>query len=316
MNNSIDVSVIMPTYNCLSYLPKAVASVLQQNVSLELLIVDDGSDDGSDLWLQALSEQDDRVRILKGKHEGVSAARNLAICEAKGEWLAFLDADDYWYEDKLAFQLSVHQHDDDVVLSFTDYDHFSESDEDLGRCFPFWPGFEALLSPGIDLLHLSGGLKPAIYAENVIGTSTVMVKRSAVVEVGGFDENLHSASDWDLWLKLTAFGNFVAINQPMMGYLVRSNSISRNAERRLQSFELILERFRETMTALNPTCYAPARARLKLAQAECWQVREGGYWKACRAYLQACYQLPTRRNIRALLSHVIKGYRHPPKSAA
>ncbi|MBB1489094.1 glycosyltransferase family 2 protein [Oceanospirillum sediminis] len=309
MTKSVDVSVIMPTYNCLEYLPKAVHSVLMQNVDLELLIIDDQSTDGSAQWLEALQNKDTRIRVIKGEHKGVSAARNLAIAQARGQWLAFLDADDYWYSNKLKQQLEIHQCDPDVVLSFTDYDHFSEAGSDLGRCFRFWPGFDALLKPEINMLNLNGALKTVIYAENVIGTSTVLVNKTAVERVGGFDEHLQSASDWDLWLKLHHLGNFVAINQPLMGYLVRSNSISRNAERRLESFELILERFREAMTALNPSCYPAARARLKLAQAECWQASEGGYWKASKAYIQACYQLPTHRNIRALLSHLLKGYK-------
>lgn len=301
------ISVIMPTWNCLDYLPAAVDSVLMQNVSLELIIVDDGSTDGSDRWLGELQSNDTRVVVLKGSHKGVSAARNLALSHAKGEFVAFLDADDLWYPDKLQNQLRLHLSDPNVVLSFTDYDHFSEQGIDLGRCFHFWPSFHRHLNPNLGLLRLSDRLKTSIYEENVIGTSTVMVKTECLRLAQGFDESLHSASDWDLWLRLLAYGDFVAINTPYMGYLVRSNSISRNTERRIASFEGILERFKQPMLQLNPNCYAPAVARLKLAQAESWQMQKGGYWKAIQAYCQACYQLPNKRNIRALLSHLVRG---------
>lgn len=325
-----EVSVIMPTYNCLQYLPRAVESVLsQQNIKLELLIVDDGSDDGSDQWLAKLAQKDSRVRVLKGRHEGVSAARNIAIQQARAELIAFLDADDYWYADKLKLQVTLHQQNSDLVLSFTDYDHFSEQDEDLGTCFHFWPRFHELLartatketkrkteakSRGLTedssrIAVLSGKEKTSIYEENVIGTSTVVVRRQALQNAKGFDETLHSASDWDLWLKLLKQGDFAAINQPLMGYLVRKNSISRNVEKRLASFEAIVMRYKQPMLALNKSCYGPAAARLQLAWAECWQQQKGGYWKAIRAYLLACYQLPTVRNLKAFLSHLVKGYR-------
>lgn len=324
-----DVSVIMPTYNCLQYLPRAVESVLSQhNVRLELLIVDDGSDDGSDQWLAKLAQNDSRVRVLKGRHEGVSAARNIAIQQARADLVAFLDADDYWYRNKLAFQLELHQKKPELILSFTDYDHFSEQDEDLGTCFNFWPRFHELLARnalvennkpgGTKRWHLAEGLsrvavlagkeKTSIYEENVIGTSTVVVKREALLNAKGFDEALHSASDWDLWLKLLTQGDFAAINQPLMGYLVRKNSISRNVEKRLASFEDIVLRYKQPMQALNKSCYDPAAARLQLAWAECWQQQRGGYWKAIRAYLLACYRLPTVRNLKAFLSHLLKGY--------
>lgn len=318
-----DVSVIMPTYNCLEYLPRAVDSVLSQSVDLELLIVDDCSDDGSDLWLAQLAQSDHRVKVIKGQHNGVSAARNLALQQARGEWVAFLDADDYWYAGKLALQLALHQQVAGVILSFTDYDHFSEQDEDLGTCFNFWPRFHELaqkkgiqeskktswvtVQPFDQMMVLTGKEKTAIYEENVIGTSTVMVKRQALQNANGFDEALHSASDWDLWLKLLDQGDFAAINQPLMGYLMRSNSISRNVERRLASFETIVQRYKVPMMKLNQHCYGPAAARLQLAWAECWQQQSGGYWRAIRAYFLACYRLPSQRNLKAFLSHLIKG---------
>jgi len=98
----------------------------------------------------------------------------------------------------------------------------------------------------------------------------------------------------------------LAIKPSQMVYLVRQNSISRNVERRLKSFELILTRFQPAMAALNPACVAPARARLALAWAEAWQEQDDGYWKAIGAYSKACYQLPTSRNLKALAAHIVR----------
>ncbi len=324
--STIEVSVIMPTFNCLMYLPQAVNSVLSQDVSLELLIVDDGSTDGSDVWLQEQAAMDSRIVIIKGNHAGVSAARNLAIKQAKGSWVAFLDADDYWYANKLRMQLEALEEAQNCVLSFTEYDHFDEQGGDLGGCFQFWPRFTALfhkldkaarLQPNSNIsgknnhsdsaFTLRGEAKACIYEENVIGTSTVMVRADILRRVSGFDESLFSASDWDLWLKISAFGGLSVVRKSTTGYLVRQNSISRNQEKRLHSVQFILERYRAPMELLNPNCFAPAFARFKLAQAEAYQNQPGGYLRAIFAYLQACYQIPSKRNMRACLSHIIYG---------
>ncbi|MBJ7538247.1 glycosyltransferase family 2 protein [Marinomonas transparens] len=303
----LDVSVIMPTYNCLAYLPQAVESVLSQSVSLELLIVDDSSTDGSHIWLADLANKDPRVKILKGEHKGVSAARNLAIAKAAGAWVAFLDADDYWYPEKLSKQLEIVQAYPKCVLNFTEYDHFDEQGGDLGRCFQFWPRFSKLVQGKTKAFVLNGQTKASIYEENVIGTSTVLVDTKLLQVIGGFDETLFSASDWDLWLKISAYGDFTVLSDSTTGYLVRSNSISRNQHKRLNSMKLILERYRKPMESAAPHCFAPAFARYKLAQAEAFQSEKGGYVQALMAYLQACYQLPTKRNMKACLSHVLHG---------
>ncbi len=88
----------MPNYNCLDYLPKAIDSVLQQqDVRFELIVVDDGSTDGSLEWLKAAEQKYNQLRVLTQPNQGVIAARNRAIKKANGQFIAFLDADDYWY---------------------------------------------------------------------------------------------------------------------------------------------------------------------------------------------------------------------------
>ncbi|TDP01063.1 glycosyltransferase family 2 protein [Marinomonas balearica] len=308
--NGIDVTVIMPTYNCLEYLPDAVNSVLCQKVDLELIVIDDCSTDGSDDWLRQMSERDARVKVIKGQHKGVSAARNLAIQQAKGRWVAFLDADDYWYLGKLEDQLACLEKSPNCVLSFTEYDHFGEQNECLGRCFDFWPRFQKRIKSDDEVVYLTGEKKTSIYEENVIGTSTVVVRTQTLKAVGGFDETLFSASDWDLWLKISLLGDVIVHKKAATAYLVRSNSISRNAERRIASVELILDRHRKDMENLNPECCAPAYARLSIAKAEAYRDQSGHYLRALRHYIKACSGLPTKRNLWAMLSHFVKGARN------
>ncbi|MFA0521746.1 glycosyltransferase family 2 protein, partial [Vibrio sp. 10N.222.55.E8] len=102
------VSVIIPTYNCLDYLPKAIGSVIKQtHQDIEIIIIDDNSNDGTSTYLASIDDE----RIIKLSTLGVGApqARNLGIEKASGEYIAFLDADDFWYPDKIERQLEFHQ---------------------------------------------------------------------------------------------------------------------------------------------------------------------------------------------------------------
>ena len=98
------VSVIIPTYNAMTYLPETVESVLRQTYSnFELLIIDDGSSDQTVQWVSQLV--DSRVRLISQENQGASVARNTGIAHAQGEYVAFLDADDLWEPTKLEQQV-------------------------------------------------------------------------------------------------------------------------------------------------------------------------------------------------------------------
>src|ERR1700742_4409771 len=102
------VSIILPTYNRLRFLPEAVQSVLGQTTAdWELIVVDDGSTDESVTWLESL--RDPRISILRTRHTGNrSALRNLGVARTSGPWIAFIDSDDRWHPEKLRRQLAVH----------------------------------------------------------------------------------------------------------------------------------------------------------------------------------------------------------------
>lgn len=103
------VSIIIPAYNCADYLAKTVESVQnQQYLFWELVIVNDGSTDKTLEVIEKLIESDSRIRLLKQPNGRQGKARNNGIKQAKGEWIAFLDADDIWPANKLSFQLRKH----------------------------------------------------------------------------------------------------------------------------------------------------------------------------------------------------------------
>src|SRR5438045_2859412 len=116
---ALTISVIIPTYNRASLVPRAVASALA-NVGPgdEVIVVDDGSADGT---REALAPYLDRIRLLEGRHAGAGAARNFGIAAARGDIVAFLDSDDEWRPHKLTMQRALFEARPDVLFCFTDF---------------------------------------------------------------------------------------------------------------------------------------------------------------------------------------------------
>lgn len=193
------VTVVIPTYNLALLLPGAIASVrAQQWPNLEIIVVDDGSTDDTESVLHALAGDGD-LRWLRQENAGAAAARNRGIVEAKGEWVAFLDADDFWLPGKLAAQFSELEIRPDAVFSYTDVTLRSatgqESDLECGNAD------RPLLT------QLLGG--------NLFATPTVLVRRDCLLEVGLFDARLRTGEDWDMWMRLAAHFEHVRVARPL-----------------------------------------------------------------------------------------------------
>jgi glycosyltransferase involved in cell wall biosynthesis len=299
---SIQVSVIIPNFNCKQYLAKAISSVVRQhNIECEILIIDDGSTDGSVEWLNKLQQSLPNMRVIKQQNCGVVSVRNKAIELAKGDYIAFLDADDYWTEDKLFNQVTYMQNNRDCVLSFTNYMHVNEQYEPIIDCFSYWPEFTKFINWNTEgYQNLKSPMDLLLFA-NVIGTSSVVVKKSAICYVGKFDKSLSSASDWDCWLKLARIGNVAFSNQVSMGYLMRAGSITANRQNRLTAMQIIIDRCKNDIGVVS-------RFKAKARMLECYSeyYREIGYtFKAFCLATAAFLLFPHRRNLQHLV-HDIK----------
>ncbi|UXI00233.1 glycosyltransferase family 2 protein [Photobacterium sp. TY1-4] len=268
--NTCKLTVVIPTYNCLSTLPKAVETVRRQGQAVEILVVDDGSEDGTQAWLQAQAD----LRVIRTERVGVSVARNLAIEQACGELIAFLDADDYWHPEKLMHQLALHDANPQLVMSFTDYRFLIDDQPSALRCFCFWPGFTRRLSAcGDPQSQVFPDFLSAVYRENMIGTSTVIARRDALLAVGGLDPQFRSASDWDLWLKLARQGPVGVVNQPLCDYTFgRVGAISGNHERRAAAMKQILDRHAASVR-MQPLTLLAGYQRWFSATADCYRAR-------------------------------------------
>lgn len=142
MTDTPAISVVIPTRNARRWLAQSIASI-GGDAGVEVIVVDDGSSDGTDAFLAKLAAADPRIVVLPGAGRGAAAARNRAIAAARAPLVAFLDADDRWRLDKLRIQAALHAAQPEIGFSFTDYRHRKPDGRLGGGCFAFWPGFAA-----------------------------------------------------------------------------------------------------------------------------------------------------------------------------
>ena len=181
------VSVIIPTYNRSATIMRAVDSVLIQNYRrLELIVIDDGSDDGTAALLRPLAGSG-RLRLISQPNRGVSAARNSGITASKGLLVAFLDSDDEWLPGKLEVQVDYFRRNPEAVLVQTQ---------------ERWMRQGRRVNPRRKHLKKAGDIFLDSLKLCLISPSAVMLRRSIFEEVGLFDENLPTCEDYDLWLRI------------------------------------------------------------------------------------------------------------------
>jgi glycosyltransferase involved in cell wall biosynthesis len=181
------VSVCIPTYNRRTLVLEAVASVLsQQGVDFEVIVVDDGSCDGTEDALR--SAYGERVRFCRTENRGVAAARNTGVAASCGELISFLDSDDLWLPGKLAAQV-----------------RFFESNRaaDICQTEEIWIRNGRRVNPRYRHRKPSGDIFAASLHLCLVSPSAVMLRRTTLHRSGGFDESLPACEDYDLWLRLT-----------------------------------------------------------------------------------------------------------------
>jgi glycosyltransferase involved in cell wall biosynthesis len=265
------VSIIIPTKNCLIYLPTAINSIQNQLVDdVEIIIVDDNSTDDSWDYLTLAASCDKRILAFKIVNGGsVAKVRNFALQKAQAKYIAFLDADDYWLPSKLSKQLAFHNKHPKVTLSFCNYVHLKEKKQFSGDCFSYWPLFNRHINRAkkSDYKVLNKGAA-VIYAENVIGTSGVLLNTEALSLPIKFDENITSAEDWDLWIKIALSGPIAFTTCTDLVYLMRANSESAKVKLRLQQIKKIMLRYKKDIFYIKPVALIQCTARLITGYAE------------------------------------------------
>ncbi|MCF8056565.1 MAG: glycosyltransferase family 2 protein [Desulfocapsa sp.] len=196
------ISVIIPTYNRRSFLERALSSVLQQSHPCnEILVIDDGSDDDTYDFVDAVSSScQTPVHYFYQNNNGPAAARNRGIREAKYSYLAFLDSDDHWLKNKLEIQYRSLLNRPEMKISHT-RERWLRRGEHLNQKNKHIPGDGDIFRRCLQLC--------------AVGMSTVMVKRELFTEVGMFNENLRCCEDYDLWLRTSSRYPFLLIDSPL-----------------------------------------------------------------------------------------------------
>ena len=204
------VSVIMPVYNGAKYIKQAVDSVYNQDVPLELIVIDDGSVDGTKEVLESYRERPDFRYLFNKKNMGAAGSRNRGVKEASGEYVAFLDADDWWENGKLAEQIRVME-ESGCVLCSTGRELMNSDGSSTGRYIPVKQRVTYK-----DLLR-----------HNSINCSSVLLRRETALEFPMEYDDSHE--DYITWLKvLKKYGNAVGINKPYLKYRLSEGGKSRN----------------------------------------------------------------------------------------
>jgi len=210
--NEPKVSVIIPTLNRSSTILAAIYSVLGQSYkNLEVIVVDDGSVDDTEQRVCSIS--DTRLKYLKyAESRGAPTARNSGIRACSAEIVAFCDSDDIWHPEKLNRMYDVLYQESRLVGACSSSICFD------GGSVTWVPDF---LCDEIGYLR-----KAELFERNFVSTSTLIVSKSALNNVGGFDEDLPRFQDWDLVLRLLSVGSIAIVREPLVVRRISSDSIS------------------------------------------------------------------------------------------
>jgi glycosyltransferase involved in cell wall biosynthesis len=232
MNETPLISVITPAYNVGKYIGEAVDSVLAQTEGrFEYLIVDDGSTDDTVEVVRKRMEVDDRLRLVPGEHRGSSAARNVGLREVKGRYVAFLDGDDRWDAEFLQKMVAaIEAAPDNVGVVFCQ----GRIIDDSGRAY--WRRNRPARDYDMDDM---------LVYDNPLGNGSLLLAKSSVFEeVGIFDEDLQSAVDLEMWLRIghkSSTPIFRGIKDALIDIRVRPGAMSRDSSTRLNAIQEILD---------------------------------------------------------------------------
>lgn len=254
------VSVILPTYNRAELLKRAIDSVRAQTYeNLEILIIDDASSDDTESIVR--SYRDARIRYIRhSSNLGGAAARNTGLQLARGHFIAFLDSDDEWVPEKVERHIEVFQ-------TYPDYDIVYSA---IRQVYPDG-SFRISYHDGPE-----GRIYDLLLQRNVVGpTSAFVIRRTCFERVGGFDESLPSAQDYDMWLRLARHYKFKCIREPLVNYYWHGDQITGNVEAKKHGQLAILKKYESDLRQSHPSVPAEHYFRLGRLLVAAGQVTEG-----------------------------------------
>jgi GT2 family glycosyltransferase len=294
---SPDVTVVVPTRNRAALLRVTMRSALaQKGVDLEVVVVDDGSVDGTPQILAELA--DDRIRVVRhARPQGVARARNTGVEASTGRWIAFLDDDDLWVPAKLSRQVAEGRR--------------------TGRRWVFSSAVKFTCDARRAVLWQRMPAPPADQAVGLLpwrnlvpaGASNVLAERSFLLSVGGFDPELRQLSDWDLWIRMSRSGAPATVSSFDVAYRQHHHSMSRNPQGILQDAAAIDARTLDLRDG-RPLPIAPVHLWVAASH-----MREGRRVAALRSSL-AALRCGDRRGLRGVARALVPIPPRPPEQRA
>lgn len=230
------ISVIIPTYNCARYITQAIDSVLKQTYNdFEIIIIDDGSTDNTREAIERYLVYKN-IRCFHQKNLGLAASRNKGIQIASGEYIALLDADDYWTSNKLEIQLKAFERNQNIELVHSNVYVIYEEDKTKVEKYCLNINYNSLTQRQI--------FEKILFWEADICIPSTLIKRTVFDKVGNFDEKLSHLGCEDREFCLRAFRKCKSffINEYLYYYLVRKNSMTKNRERMQQARVYVVEK--------------------------------------------------------------------------
>jgi glycosyltransferase involved in cell wall biosynthesis/peptidoglycan/xylan/chitin deacetylase (PgdA/CDA1 family) len=228
------VTAIIPAFNARRTIDETLRSVREQTYgNLEILVVDDGSTDDTALRVEAHAQADPRVRLIRQDNAGVAAARNRAVAEARGDFIAPIDADDLWMPTKIEKQMrTMLARGPRCGLVYT----WQAKIDDQGRVISASRGPEA-----------EGYVLPRMLFGNFVGSgSPALMRKQAIVEAGGYDSSLRAqraqgCEDFKLYLRISERYEFAVVKEFLTGYRILENAMSMDLRQMLRSRDLVAD---------------------------------------------------------------------------
>jgi glycosyltransferase involved in cell wall biosynthesis len=278
--NPPKVSVIIPAYNAERWLVQTIESVINQTfVDWELLIVDDGSNDGTAQIIQQFVTLDARISGFHQTNGGVAIARNHGFKKSRGAFLAFLDADDIWLSDNLELKLN----------KFTAGD-FGLVHSDAGVISSLGQLSEQILT-GREGMLLNDML--AWKETQVPGPSSILVKREVLESVGLFDEQLSTSADQDFFIRVAAKYTIGRVTKITWHYRIHENNMHKNIARMEHDVLIVFQKARQAGLFHSERFYRVCFSNMYLILAASWAGDGGNWFRAFRFVLKAVQVNPT-----------------------
>lgn len=241
-------TVVIPAYNAAAYLAQTIESVLSQSFTdFELLIIDDGSTDNTAIIAENYQQKDKRVKLLIQSNRGVSATRNQGIESSNSQYIAFIDADDQWFPDKLALHYEHLEKNPDLGVSYAKVEFLTPDGKHTGKIAK---GRLTELQP-----------EHFLYDNPTMTVSNIVVRRQVFQEIGCFDCNMNYSEDLDFLFRVAcSHWKIEGINRVLLGYRTTQGGLSSQLDKMEEGWETLMTKAKIIAPELVEKHYLKARS--------------------------------------------------------